>query len=436
LSVGGAFFAVVASVEHPPFDAYRGAEPFIFVSYSHRDGQAVFAEIRRLHELGYRIWYDEGIDPGKEWSEDIARALHEAAAFIVFISVDAVLSNNVRNEINFALSRGKPFLAVHLDDVKLPLGLELGMANIQAIYRSKMPEEHYHRKLDRSLLAATRNHADNEAGVVPAARVQPVVETRPIPAEEPAEVALAEVPYPGWLRPVLVDSVDRIVFGSAIFCGSMLFTEYINHFFLRIGSSLAGVFDGMILGGAMYYFIERGWTGADFRLGIRVGSSFVGAALFLVAVFISAGLAAVVDPNIFGTDFFAHIGLGYVYALPTFVTDYTTGPGWFWWSLSVGLEAFLEEVFCFSYLFGQVASRRGPLFALIIVVLLRTGYHAGNAWIPGNTPDFVNSPVHYLAETFLVFTLFGLVYWRTRKTWPLVLAHVLLVQGYQALLFW
>ena len=141
------------SVVDHPFDAYRGTEPFIFVSYSHRDGAAVFAELKYLHELGYRVWYDEGIDPGNEWTDEIARALDSAAYFIVYITDSAVRSSNVRNEINFALNRRKPFLAIHLAEVELPKGLELRMADIQAIFKWQMPEEMYRRKLGRALPA-------------------------------------------------------------------------------------------------------------------------------------------------------------------------------------------------------------------------------------------------------------------------------------------
>ena len=43
----------------PPFEAYEGTEPFIFISYAHRDSEIVYEEITELHESGYKIWYDE-----------------------------------------------------------------------------------------------------------------------------------------------------------------------------------------------------------------------------------------------------------------------------------------------------------------------------------------------------------------------------------------
>jgi hypothetical protein len=138
----------VPNVDLPlPFEAYVGDEPYVFVSYAHKDGRLVFPEIHALHERGLRIWYDEGIDPGNEWPDEIARALHRASVFLVFVSRSAVESRNVRNEINFALNREKPFLAVYLEDIHLPPGLELRMGDIQAIMKWRMTEEHYVRKI-------------------------------------------------------------------------------------------------------------------------------------------------------------------------------------------------------------------------------------------------------------------------------------------------
>ena len=58
---------LVPGVGRIPYPAYKGNEPYIFVSYAHKDSDAVFREIRRLNDLGYHVWYDEGIAPGNEW---------------------------------------------------------------------------------------------------------------------------------------------------------------------------------------------------------------------------------------------------------------------------------------------------------------------------------------------------------------------------------
>jgi hypothetical protein len=149
----------------PPFEAYVGPLPYAFVSYAHRDAANVFPEMVRLHAQGYRLWYDEGIDPGNEWPEEVARALESCSYFIVFVSPVAVRSQNVRNEIHFALNKGKPFLAIHTAETALPSGLELRMGDIQAIMKYRMSQDSYSRKVARVLPTNL-----SAAKVAPAAR--------------------------------------------------------------------------------------------------------------------------------------------------------------------------------------------------------------------------------------------------------------------------
>ena len=134
-----------------PAIAYTGDEPFAFVSYAHRDAEVVYPEIQRLDLMGYRVWYDEGIDPGNEWPEEVAGALKRSSQVIVFVTEAAVASRNVRNEINYALKLAKPFLAIHLDETELPPGMDLQMSSIQAILKWRMDEQVYVRNLDRAL---------------------------------------------------------------------------------------------------------------------------------------------------------------------------------------------------------------------------------------------------------------------------------------------
>jgi hypothetical protein len=44
-----------------PFEAYKGTDPYVFVSYAHKDLDKVFPIISEFHKAGFPIWYDEGI---------------------------------------------------------------------------------------------------------------------------------------------------------------------------------------------------------------------------------------------------------------------------------------------------------------------------------------------------------------------------------------
>jgi len=114
---------------------YEGNEPYIFVSYSHRDNGMVYPVIEYLTRLGYRIWYDNGIHPGTEWPEVIAEHLNNCSAFLAFISSRSLSSHNCKNEFNFAIMENKPALSVILEKVELSMAIKMQMATIQGILR-------------------------------------------------------------------------------------------------------------------------------------------------------------------------------------------------------------------------------------------------------------------------------------------------------------
>ncbi len=127
----------------PPFHAYKGDDPYIFVSYAHVDAKRVFPELIRFHNQGYNIWFDQGISPGNEWPEEIEAALLKSSLFVVFLSESSVKSYNVRNEINLAIDEGIPFISIYLEDTELKYGLRLRLSSIQGILKYSTPEEEY-----------------------------------------------------------------------------------------------------------------------------------------------------------------------------------------------------------------------------------------------------------------------------------------------------
>ena len=86
-----------------PFPAYKGDDPYIFVSYSHKDASVVFPELSRLREQGFKLWFDEGIEAGTEWREEIAQAIRNARLFLYYVTPQSVHSENCRKEVNFAV---------------------------------------------------------------------------------------------------------------------------------------------------------------------------------------------------------------------------------------------------------------------------------------------------------------------------------------------
>lgn len=130
-----------------PFSAYKGIEPYVFVSYAHRDDGEVYPELEWLHNEGINIWYDEGIEPGYEWRAEIARAIKKSQLLLFFASPNSVISENCKREVNLADQVGVPVLTIFLSPTQLPDGLDLTLSGQQAILKYEIPVNSYRTKL-------------------------------------------------------------------------------------------------------------------------------------------------------------------------------------------------------------------------------------------------------------------------------------------------
>lgn len=151
-----------------PFKAYSGDEPYVFVSYSHDDSELVFPELQRLKALGYNIWYDEGLNAGNNWTNELALHLSNCALVIYIISPNSVLSRHCANEVHYALDLEKPVLAIHLRPAVLPPGLRLQLGAIQGIMKFELSETVYDEKL-RAALSRLMNIGAPVPGLDPTA---------------------------------------------------------------------------------------------------------------------------------------------------------------------------------------------------------------------------------------------------------------------------
>ena len=100
--------------------AYRGDEPFVFVSYAHADAELAYPLIAGLQERGLRIWFDDGMDVGDIWEDVIPDHVEQCAAMLCLISPRFMDSNNCLDEIHYAKEQKKELLILHLEDEELP----------------------------------------------------------------------------------------------------------------------------------------------------------------------------------------------------------------------------------------------------------------------------------------------------------------------------
>lgn len=115
---------------------------YIFLSYSHVDRDMLNVISSKLINDGYRIWYDDGINPGSEWSEDIAIRIEKAKIFLAFITNEYIRSENCRDELSYARENSLTIILVFLKEgVEFPSGMKLRNHRRQQLYYYKYTDK-------------------------------------------------------------------------------------------------------------------------------------------------------------------------------------------------------------------------------------------------------------------------------------------------------
>ena len=177
---------------------YKGDQPYIFISYAHKDSSLVWPIVDRMQKDGYRVWYDEGIDPGTEWDENIAAHVTGCSFFIAFLSENYLASDNCKDELNFARDQGKQRILVYLEDVELPQGMAMRLGRSQAIFHNRYADRE---KFFEKLYEAQGIEAFGP-GIAPAKPSEPARVETVSQAQKKRKKGL-----PLWLIPVAVVAV-------------------------------------------------------------------------------------------------------------------------------------------------------------------------------------------------------------------------------------
>ena len=187
---------------------YKGDQSYIFISYAHKDSALVWPVVDRMQKDGYRVWYDEGIDPGTEWDENIAAHVNGCSFFIAFLSENYLASDNCKDELNFARDQGKQRILVYLEDVELPQGMAMRLGRSQAIF--------YNRYADKEKFYEKLYDAQGIETFGPGARLK----GRKLSGEQVQTVSQAgKKGLPRWLIPVGILAVAAIVIGAVMALG-------------------------------------------------------------------------------------------------------------------------------------------------------------------------------------------------------------------------
>lgn len=165
------------------FKPYEGDKPYIFISYAHADSDAVMSVVTHMHDRGYRIWYDEGIEVGSEWPECIASHLAGAQLVVAFISNSYMRSDNCRREMHYALSKRLRIINVFIENTDMTPGMEMQIGSIFALMRYNMSDEEFYGKLYSAPLLDAELFA--EGGAPAEAQLPEPPKAAPAPAPKP-----------------------------------------------------------------------------------------------------------------------------------------------------------------------------------------------------------------------------------------------------------
>jgi membrane protease YdiL (CAAX protease family) len=225
----------------------------------------------------------------------------------------------------------------------------------------------------------------------------------------------------GWLRRELIAPWWEIVLVLAVMLGIPAYSsahfamanrsdDFIKHMLTNPSFLHQIAWEGGLLVLFFFYLHWRGWTTGDFKIGIDWRGTQI--APFLA---IAAGLAGII------TTLALKIGI-LLYAphphgvLATWIAQaphtsrHSIDVAWTLILVGSTINAYFEELVFMGYAFNQLAAKRSPLFALLVMVFLRMLLHT------------YKGPIDMIGIAAFSFA-YGLAYCYLRRLWPLILGH-------------
>jgi hypothetical protein len=95
-----------------------------FISYSRANSDFAVRLAKDLRGAGFDIWLDQfDIPTGARWDDELEKALRKCTIFLIVLSPESIESQNVKDEIGFAIDSGKYILPVIIKPCQIPLRL-------------------------------------------------------------------------------------------------------------------------------------------------------------------------------------------------------------------------------------------------------------------------------------------------------------------------
>jgi hypothetical protein len=95
-----------------------------FISYSRADSSFAVRLAKDLKSAGFDVWLDQlDIPTGARWDDEVEIALDLCKTFVIVLSPESLQSQNVKDEIGFAIDSGKEILPLRIKSGDIPFRL-------------------------------------------------------------------------------------------------------------------------------------------------------------------------------------------------------------------------------------------------------------------------------------------------------------------------
>lgn len=149
-------------------------DPLVFISYSSSDKLIADAICARLENQNIRCWIaPRDVNPGRDYSDQIAEALERSTATVVIFSSGSNRSRHVKSEIDRAFSLGRIIVPFRVENIELDKGLAYYLAKTHWLDAVTRPLEQHIDRLAatlRQIISAQEPALASPALAVPATR--------------------------------------------------------------------------------------------------------------------------------------------------------------------------------------------------------------------------------------------------------------------------
>ena len=143
----------------------------IFISYSHADSDFAAKLAAALEQMKFDVWLDRtDIQTGARWDDEIVKGLNASEIFLVLLSNKSTASQNVKDEIGYAMDHNKHILPILLETCEVPFRLR----RVQYVDFTTMKFEEGLQKVKVILNSFTSNQNPEAKEQMPAPKEKPM----------------------------------------------------------------------------------------------------------------------------------------------------------------------------------------------------------------------------------------------------------------------